>query len=188
MILPYYKCLLGSTKYNDLVFGTFEITNRRYERPEFTASFEVVHPFRRSSVDVTEIWEDRLDDYDNDWKYQRCDEFDCSPSELVGNLVNEYHEITDLIDCSLYDEVYTIDGEDWYFESMACGQHDSSDEMLEYVNKDAYDTLMDLWNNYHLKTVDGSIIEKVKQIGFKLADVDEEAWITDFIKRHVNEL
>ena len=179
--------LLGSTKDNDLVFGKFTITNRN-RRAEFSASFDVVHPFRESSIDAAEIWEDRLYDYDNDWKYQRCEEFDCAPSELVGNLVNEYHDVMDLIDCSLYNEVYTIDGEDWYFESMAFGQHDSSDEMLEYVNKDAYDALMDLWNNYHLKQVDDSIVDKVKQIGSKLADVDEYAWITDFIKRHVNEL
>lgn len=178
--------LLGATKNNDIVFGEFKITNRN-GRNEFSASFDVVNPFLGSSIDVTELCEDKLDDYDNGLKYQLCEEFDCSPSELVGNLV-KYNGVMDLIDCSLYDEVYTIDGEDWYFESVACGQHDSSDEMLEYVNKDAYDALMDLWNNYHLKQVDDSIVEKVKQIGSKLADVDEEAWITDFIKRHVNEL
>lgn len=185
--MTYNKYLLGSTKDNDLVFGQFEITNQR-GGAEFSAMFDVVRPFRGSSIDATEIWEDRLYYYDNDWKYQLCDEFDCSPSELVGNLVNEYHDVMDLIDCSLYDEVYTIDNEDWYFESEACGQHDSSDEMLEYVNKDAYDALMGLWNSYHLKQVDDSIVEKVKQIGSELADVDEETWITDFIKRHVNEL
>lgn len=94
----------------------------------------------------------------------------------------------ELIDCSLYDEVYTIDNEDWYFESVACGQYDSSGDMLEYVNEDAYDALMNLWNNYHCKQVDDSIIENVKQITSELVYVDEEAWITDFIKRHINEL
>lgn len=179
--------LLGATKNNDIVFGEFKITNRN-GRNEFSASFDVVHPFRGSSIDVTELWEDSMDYYDNDWKYQRCEEFDCSPSELVGNLVNEYNGVMELIDCSLYDEVYTIYNDDWYFESIDCGQCDTSDEMLEYVNKDAYDELIDLWKNYHLETVDDSIIEKVKQIGSKLSDVDEEEWIANFIKRHVNEL
>lgn len=179
--------LLGSTKDNDIVFGEFKIANLN-EHAKFSASFDVVHPFRGSSIYGTGAWEYRLDDYDNDWKYQRCEEFDCAPSELAVNLANEYNDVMDLIDCSLYDEVYTIYNDDWYFESIDCGQCDTSDEMLEYVNKDAYDELIDLWNNYHLETVDDSIIEKVKQIDSKLSDVDEEEWITDFIKRHINEL
>lgn len=179
--------LLGSTKNNDIVFGEFKIANRN-GRAEFSASFDVVHPFRGSSIDATEIWEDRLYDYDNDWKYQRCEEFDCAPSELAVNLANEYNDVMELIDCSLYDEVYTIYNEDWYFESVACGQHDSSGDMSEYVNEDAYDALMGLWNNYHLKQVDDSIVENVNKIASELIDVDEEVWITDFIKRHINEL
>lgn len=169
------------------MFGGFTITNLN-EHAKFSASFNVAHPFRGSSIDAAEIWEDRLYDYDNDWKYQRCEEFDCAPSELAVNLANEYNDVMELIDCSLYDEVYTIYNDDWYFESIDCGQCDTSDEMLEYVNKDAYDELIDLWNNYHFKTVDDSIIEKTKQIDSKLSDVDEEEWITDFIKRHINEL
>lgn len=179
--------LLGATKDNDIVFGEFKIANLN-EHAKFSASFDVVHPFRGSAIYSTGAWEYRLDDYDNDWKYQRCEEFDCSPSELAVNLANEYNDVMELIDCSLYDEVYTIYNDDWYFESVDCGQCDTSCDMLEYVNKDAYDALIDLWKNYHLETVDDSIIEKVKQIGSKLSDVDEEEWITDFIKRHINEL
>ena len=179
--------LLGATKDNELVFGEFGVTERNGHQ-EFTASFNVVRPFRESSIDAAEIWEDRLYNYDNDWKYQQCEEFDCAPSELADNLANEYCDVMELIDCSLYDECYTIGNEDWYFESVACGQHDSSGDMLEYANEDAYDALINLWNNYHLKQVDDSVIEKVKQIASELFDVDEEAWITDFIKRHIDEL
>ena len=182
-----YKYLLGSTNDNELVFGEFGVTKLN-EYHEFTASFDVVRPFREVDVDLGEFWYSRLEDYDYEMKYNLCEEYDCAPSELLQNLIDNDDDIMELFDCSLYPECYTIDNEDWYFESGACGQHDSSGDMAEYVNEDAYNALIDLWNNYHLKKVDENVIKKVDDIASALEDVDEEAWITDFIKRHDNEL
>ena len=92
------------------------------------------------------------------------------------------------IDYSLFPEDYTIDGIDWYFESMSCGQHDTRGEMAEYVNEDAYNVLHELWDKYHLKQVDSSIADTVEHIAHVLSLTNTEDWITDFIHRHIDEL
>ena len=96
--------------------------------------------------------------------------------------------IDDAIDCSLYPETYTIDGIDWYFESMGCGQHDTRGEMAEYVNEDAYNVLHELWDKYHLKQADSVIAYTVEHIAHVLSLTNTEDWITDFIHRHIDEL
>ena len=182
-----YKYLLGSTNDNELVFGEFGVTERNGYH-EFAASFDVVRPFCESDVDVEEIWNDRLDEYDCDIKYTLCEDYNCSPSELLQNLVGSESNVMELLDCSLYPEWYTIDDDDWYFESVGCGQHDTTGDMAEYVNEDAYNALIDLWNNYHLKQVGEDVIKKVDEIASTLDSVDEEGWFADFIERHENEL
>ena len=92
------------------------------------------------------------------------------------------------IDYSLYPETYTIDGIDWYFESMSCGQHDTRGEMAEYVNEDAYNILHKLWDKYHLKQVDSDVADTIEHIVHVLSPTNTEDWITDFIRRHIDEL
>ena len=185
--MRYDKILLGATKDNELVFAEFGITDRnRY--PEFTASFDTVRPFDGDSVELIEYWEDYItNDCDAPTLRHLLGEYDCRLSELAEMMADDMG-IEGTIDCSLYPEVYTIDGIDWYFESMGCGQHDTRGEMAEYVNEDAYNVLHELWDKYHLRQVDSGIADTVEHIAHVLSLTNTEDWIADYIHRHIDEL
>ncbi len=55
------------------------------------------------------------------------------------------------LDNSLYTDVYEIDGEDWGFLSLSCGQHEQ--KVLKYYTlpKIFFNNLMQLWKDHHLK-------------------------------------
>ena len=56
--------------------------------------------------------------------------------------------------------------------------------MDEYVNKEAYDLLYELWDKYHLAAIDEDGLKKMQRVTKLLEDVDEEEWITDYIRRN----
>lgn len=186
-----YKFLLGATKDNEIVFGDFG-TRLQYgddgEYEDFSASFDVVRPFDVDQYDVLQLLQDMIDDSGAGWAYAKCCEYDCAPSELAECMNDDCGDIRDVVDCSLYPEWYTIGDTDWCFESGSCGQCDTRENMAEYVNKEAYDKLCELWDNYHLKKADANVISEVEKLADVLLQTDEEEWITDFIKRHEDEL
>ena len=60
--------------------------------------------------------------------------------------------------------------------------------MDEYVNKEAYDLLHELWDLYHLKNISEindfvRVKESIEYIK-KALDVDEKEWIKDYIERN----
>lgn len=184
--MRYDKILLGATRYNELVFANFGISNRN-GYPEFTASFDTVRPFDGDSIDLVEYWKSYLTECGADELRYWLGEYDCSFSELAETMADDMG-ICGAIDCSLYPETYTIDGIGWYFESMSCGQHDTRGEMAEYVNEDAYNALHELWDAYHLKQVDSGIADTMEHIAHVLSLTNTEDWITDYIHRHIDEL
>lgn len=177
------KYLLGATIDNELVFGEFEITNRN-GYPEFTASFNAVRPFNGEDYDLVNYFDNYIDGLGKEYLYDLCERFDCSPSNLPEELANECCDVRDALDCSLYPECYEVDGESWYFESSSCGQYDSRDDMQEIIDVKAYNFLHELWDKYHLKKVDNDVIETVDEITTMLSEINEESWITNYIKRH----
>jgi len=55
--------------------------------------------------------------------------------------------------------------------------------MEEIINPTAYNLIHELWDNYHLKQVDESVVNQVEKLYVMLNEVDEEEWIVDYIKR-----
>ena len=182
----YDKILLGATKNNELVFAEFGISNRN-EHPKFTASFDAVRPFDGGSIDLVKRWENYLAECEAYELRELLDKYDCRLSELAEMMADDMG-IDGAIDCSLYPETYTIDGIDWYFESVGCGQHDTRGEMAEYVNEDAYNALHELWDKYHLKKVDNGVADTMEHIAHVFSRTNTEDWITDYIHRHIDEL
>lgn len=184
------KYLIGATKENDIVFAEFGITTRNGYN-EFTASFETVRPFIGTNYDLAEYFEDMIDScFDDAEKYRLCEQYNCRPSKLAKSMANKCEDVRDALDCSLFPEHYVIDGDDWYFESGSCGQHDTRDEMDEIINIDAYNALHDLWDNYHLKAVDDVTVCNVEALQDRMIECDglkEVDWIVDYIRRHVDE-
>lgn len=183
-----YKYLLGADKENNLVFGLFEVREQFTAGEKiFSASFNVVRPFKESDIDIKSYYQNRVDDAqysEPEWLLNALLSYDVAPSDLAEVLAEDCYDVTEVVDCSLYPEWYTVDNEDYYFEAIVCGQHDTEGMMAEYTDKEAYDELMSLWNNYHLKHVDDELQEKLDKLADKLSKIDEVEWIEDFIKRN----
>lgn len=187
-----YEFLLGATEDDELVFGEFRLEHPSYWKDgeyytdesyvEFSASFYTVRPFREEDYDLEEYYEEWLYGMDKEYLYDRCEQFDCRPSELAECLAEDCYDIRDAIDCSLYPEEINIDGDNWYFESSACGQHDTRENMMVYTDYKSYELLHTLWDNYHLKKVDEEVIKQVENLAETLSKIDEEKWITNYIK------
>ena len=177
------KYLLGSNVDNEIVFGEFEVT-RRNGYPEFTASFCTVRPFNGEDFDMENYYENWCEDMDAQSLVDLLKRYDCCPSDLAGKLADECGDVRDALDCSLYPEEFDMDGESWFFESSSAGQHDTRNEMEEIINLEAYDLLNSLWDKYHLKQVNDDVIKQVEYLRNVLSQVNEEEWITDYIKKH----
>lgn len=187
-----YEFLLGVTDDDELVFGEFSLEHPSYWKngvsytdtssTEFSASFNTVRPFNAEDYDLEEYYEEWVDGMDKDYLYDLCVGFDCSPSELPKCLADDCYDVRDAIDCSLYPEEVNVDGEMWCFESSACGQHDTRDDMMVYTDCESYELLHTLWDKYHLKKVDEEVIKQVENLAETLSKIDEEKWIINYIK------
>ena len=178
------KILLGATKNNEVVFCEVEIRDRN-GKLEFGASFETVYPFEYDETYLMERVVNNLGCYDKSDLYNLCETYDCRPSELAEKIWADSY-IEDIIDISLYPNSVEVDGNEWYFESSACGQCDTREEMEFYVNENLYNRIIELWDEYHLKEIDNSIVEEVNSILNELEQVNEEEWITNYIKVNFN--
>lgn len=176
------KYLLGATNDNEIVFAEFEVTTRN-GYPEFRASFDCVRPFTADEVNATEYYEELIEQMDANWKWEQVERYDCAPSELAERLAEEYGEdVQDIRDCSLYPEIIDVDGTDWYFESGSCGQHDTRGDMAIFTSQNLYDRIHTLWDKYHLQRVDDDVISEVEAIRAAFENIDEQEWISDFIR------
>ena len=180
------KFLLGVTKDDELAFGEIEIFEHDTPRKgEFTASFFTVRPFNSSEEDFEQYCEDYIEGFDDATKYHLCETLCCSPQELVDRFAS-HSDWQEVLDCSLYPETFYIDEDEWLFESSSCGQHDlRKDGMRLYTDEKAFNLLQELWDEYHLKplTEDGKQI--LNEITDRLSQIDEEEWITNYIKENL---
>ena len=99
------------------------------------------------------------------------------------------------INCSPDIDWVDVDGEDWAFELVSCGQHDTRGEMVEFIDQAAYDELHELWDKYHLHTLTEDKARKIHatcdaildRLYVGMGERSAEDWAADFIKRHINE-
>lgn len=184
------KYLLGINNDNEIVFAEFGITTRNGYN-EFAACFDTVAPFEVEESDGIEYMEKLLDScYDDGNKYRLCAQYNCTPSELA-EIMAEREGIgtnADEKDCSTYSNRIYVGDVEYAFEFMSGGQHDIRDEgMQEYTNKKAVEELLNLWDNYHLKKVDDSIVEKIAQLQeeLELDCTEEETKIAEYIEKYL---
>ena len=173
------KIFLGTTVNDELAFAEYH----KYEDGRAGFGFFTVRPFRASDVDEDYVW-DWLDGFGKEILYDFCVDYDCSPNELATEVLDN-SSIGEIIDISLFPNCITVDGEDWYFESSACGQHDLRDEMSEYANKEAFDTLISMWDEYHLKSIPNDKEQIVLNAIEALCDIDYESFIENYIREEL---
>ena len=177
------KYLLGATKNHEIVFAEFGVQICGDGRRFFSASFAIVSPLNGSKFDMKGFIADQFENMSAADKYDMCVNYDCAPSEVVSQWVNSCNNPRDVLDCSLYPERFCIDGEDWYFESGACGQCDPRQYGMErYINKKAFDDLMELWDQYYLREISDDGLMRMHNVSKALGSIDEKQWITNYIR------
>lgn len=152
------KVYLGINNYNEICFADIEIYPKRNITNEFTASFDTSSPVQFTEENVREAVENFIDCCDTEYKLSLCDDYNCPPSQLVDELTEQYcddiDEFKELLDCSLFPDTIQIDGEEYCFRAESCGQHDlRNDGMAICVNKELFNYINELWDNYHLKSI-----------------------------------
>ena len=178
MAVRYDRVMLGATKNNTLVFADIGFKNH------FSVSFSEVEP-----IAVDEDYQrNRISDL---VEYELSDEvvlemirkYDCRPSELVDELLARCDIIEEIIDISLYPESFDgiVKGKTIYFESIACGQHDTREYLIP-IDKKFTDWLFDMWNKYHLKEdyPKEQIVCAVEEYLHRLGD--ERQWIENWLR------
>ena len=183
---------------NRIYTGEFEITTRNgYE--EFTACFNEGEAF-----DINAINEDYKSDYynmlwesfDADYKIELLHDGDYTKDDIFEEWSNA-EEYRDIVDCSCTDYELEIPNEDGAitktinFETAGCGQLDIRERgdfnNMIFTNKKAFDKLMKLWDEYHLKEIDAEAkkeVAEVEQLLQKYEEHNGEAF-DDFIIKNI---
>ena len=149
------KFLLGVNK-NKILIGEIEITTRNGYK-EFTASFDEGEAFDIDNIDLAEQCQDEWDCLDEATKLDLLYDGDRTREDVFDEWTR-YSDYHDFIDCSCTDiEIETKDGVLVNFETTCGGQHDVRDEndfdKWKFTNKQAFEIIMYLWDNYHLKEI-----------------------------------
>lgn len=176
------KYLIGATEDNELVFCEFGINPYGNY---FSASFDVVVPFDEMDPRIRFAAEDYIAAVDSDTRWDMLITYDCTPSELADRLIED-EGIASMMDCSLYPEVISAHGVDYYFESLAGGQCDPREyEIVEWAcDKQIFDNLMNLWDNYHLKEYENEDYVEALKSGMMEGSSNECIdWIAAWIER-----
>jgi len=189
------KFLLGvNPKEKTIYFGELEITNRNGYK-ELTASFDVGEAFNVEDLDLEEICQEQWDCLDNENKLDLLYDGDRTREDVFEDWTS-YADYTDFKDCSCTDYETTLEsGELVNFETISCGQCDIRENKEEYnniifTNKKAVTMLLDLWDQYHLKSIENNetVKNKISFILSKLNKYTKRENIENFIKENIKEL
>lgn len=147
--------LLGFTENNEIVFADIIMrkSTQDDDRYTFTVSFDVARPFNYDKLDKVEYWREYMSCFEDSTMLDMLKEYDCKYSELP-EYIADTTDVCEVIDIYTdVDSIY-IDGDEWCLELMACGQHDTRGEMAEIIDMSAYAEIHELWDLYHLKSID----------------------------------
>ena len=177
--------LLGATK-NNIILGEFEL----YKDNTFTASFDIGQLIYVDAIDeeymknyFEELWYGLDDatklDYLEDGELTRYD-------WIQFRVENSYYD--DIVDCSCtYLQLDTKKGL-VNFETISCGQHNiKEDEFyndIVFTNKEVVLELLDMWEQYHLKTITTEQVNRLNELLDKLEPYnfdDNEANVKEFV-------
>lgn len=181
--------LLGATDDNDLVFAKIWTRTIGQGDNQISISFNVVKPINENQFNVEDYTQNLMDSLSDAEKYQLCITFDCAPSKLVENYIDENGtDCRDYLDCSLYPECYEVNQDFWYFESEGCGQLSG---FLSYITHPVFDKesltiIYKIHKECQLKDLDNDTyniyLEALDNFRAMYNDFDEEKWITSYIK------
>ena len=175
-LVNHKNILVGATFDNELVFADINIRENR----TFSVSFSLVTPTIIDTSYLYERFTSLMDSLSKEDLYDLCVQYNVAPSNLIDEMF-AYISVEEVLDISTFPEEVEINNDIWMFESVGVGQIETRNVMSEYIDKDAYMRLMELWDNYHLQTIDDDIVKEVETIIEKLNEVDQMEWIQDYI-------
>ena len=175
-LVNHKNILVGATFDNELVFADINIRENR----TFSVSFSLVTPTIIDTSYLYERFTSLMDSLSKEDLYDLCVQYNVAPSNLIDEMF-AYISVEEVLDISTFPEEVEINNDIWMFESVGVGQIETRNVMSEYIDKDAYMRLMELWDNYHLQTIDDDTIQEVETIIEKLNEVDQMEWIQDYI-------
>lgn len=175
-LLSQTSILLGATELNELVFANITIR----ENKTFSVSFNLVTPTIIDNDYLYERFTSLMDSLPKEDLYDLCVQYNVAPSNLIDEMF-AYASVEDILDISTFPEEVEINNDIWMFESVGVGQIETRNTMSEYIDEDCYMRLMELWDTYHLQTIDDNTIKEVETIIKKLNEVDQMKFIQDYI-------
>lgn len=158
---------------------------KRYKlnnRNEVSVAFNVGELIDIDNIDkdyMRDYFEELFDCMDSDTKINWLENGYITKDEWIDNQVADC-DYRDVYDCSCTDYEITVNDTNYNFESTCCGQHDIREESnfkdFVYTNKKAFNLIMELWDNYHIKNLSNEGNEKVdnmiREIDTLLNDYD----------------
>ena len=138
-----------------ILIGEIEITTRNGYK-EFTASFDKGEAFKIDDIDLQEECQENWDCLDAEAKLELLYDGDRTREDVFEDWTRyaDYHEF---IDCSCTDIELEINENLINFETTSGGQHDEREEAdfneFIYTNQEAFNLIMQLWDNFHLKEI-----------------------------------
>ena len=136
--------LIGFTKDYDIIQVEIATRDWNFEN-EFTASFSVSSIINADETIYNEDYiydyvENFLDGTDDEYKYELCEKYDCTPRNLTQKLTDFYLDDPDdfagFLDNSYYPEIVSTSNSDYFFRADAGGQHDTRDNLLYAIDKE----------------------------------------------------
>lgn len=69
--------------------------------------------------------------------------------------------------------------------TTSCGQHDTRNEVEEFVDKELYDDIHTLWDNYHLKNIENNeeAMNLYKSVLDRMKNIDNEEVVAEYIRK-----
>ena len=124
-------------------------------------------------------FEEEYDDYSSDMKIWCLQDGDITKDEWLDR-ASHNSNYKDVYDCSCTDYEITVNDNNYNFETICGGQHDIRKEDnfkdFVYTNKQAFDLIMKLWDNYHIKNLSDweneRVDDMVHEIDTLLSDYD----------------
>lgn len=190
------KFLIGFTKDYNIIQAEIAIRDWNFEN-EFTASFSESSIVNADETIYNEDYiydyvESFLDGMDDEYKYELCEKYDCTPRNLTQKLTDLYLDDPDdfmhFLDNSYYPEIVSTSNSDYFFIAEGGGQHDTRDDLLYAIDKELYDDIHYLWDNYHLKQLDEKGLELFNSVIERASRIDEEEEIKKFIEEYKEEI
>lgn len=176
--------LLGATTDHEIVTCKINLSDNIDGSKRFSASFALYNIVNEN--EFPSLVECSLDGYDKEYLYDLCDNYDCAPSALCDAVIDN-ESLDDWLGMEYCINTYNVNvnGDEWFFENICAGQHDTRNDMGVIIDQEAYDLVHELWDNYHLKAIGGETLAKAEALIARLREIDDGEWIASYIEKYL---